>query len=71
VAIWDESGEMHEMLCSRFESEFDNRMLQVKKQLGDAESFFPLLYSKFISDEFYGHLQTRTPQPPATKRAAQ
>jgi hypothetical protein len=52
---------MHEMLCSHFGSEFDNRMLQVKKQLGIAESFFPLLYSKFLRDGFYGHIQTRTP----------
>jgi hypothetical protein len=43
---------MHEMLCSGSESWFDNRMLHVKKQLRYAESFFPLLYSKFLRDEF-------------------
>jgi hypothetical protein len=43
---------MHEMLCRPLAIEFDNRMLQVKKQLrveaGGLVPSFPLLYSKFI-----------------------
>jgi hypothetical protein len=46
---------MHEMLCWVRGNEFDNRMLQVKKQLrvgacGLVRSF-PLLYSVFIRDK--------------------
>jgi hypothetical protein len=49
---------MHDMLCRRRANQFDNRMLQVKKQLQrNACGFdegFPLLYSKFIREEIYG-----------------
>jgi hypothetical protein len=49
---------VHEMLCRSRANEFDNRMLQVKKQLrvvacGLVRSF-PLLYSKLIREENYG-----------------
>jgi hypothetical protein len=47
--------------------EFDNRMLQEKNQLREKACGlvrgFPLLYSKFIREEFYG--QTRAEAPPA------
>ena len=59
MVIDAELERMHEMLCSLFLDEFDNRMLQMKKQLrGNAGEFctaFPLLYSKFIRDENFGH----------------
>ena len=45
VVILVQSDAVHEMLCRPRANEFDNRMLQVKKQLGRVESFFPLLYS--------------------------
>jgi hypothetical protein len=58
---------MHEMLGRRRANQFDNRMLQVKKQLrvearGLVRSF-PLLYSKFIREENYG--QTKADSPTA------
>ena len=41
VVVIRASGErVHEMLCSGFRGEFDNRMLQVKKQLGNRRVFF-------------------------------
>ena len=65
MVIDAELERMHEMLCSWFQDEFDNRMLQMKKQLrGNAGEFctaFPLLYSKFISDEIYGHIERGRP----------
>ena len=56
---------VHEMLCRPRVSEFDNRMLQVKKQLrvvacGLVRSF-PLLYSKFIREENYGQTNAGSP----------
>ena len=57
--------QVHEMLCRWFFHRFDNRMLQKKKQLcGKAYAFkstFPLIYSKFISDDFFGHPQRGRP----------
>jgi len=49
VVIWASGERVHEMLCRSLAIEFDNRMLQVKKQLrvgmaGLVRSF-PLLYS--------------------------
>ena len=58
VVIFAQSTAVHEMLCRWRANEFDNRMLQVKKQLrGEARGLvrsFPLLYSMFIRDENYG-----------------
>lgn len=49
---------MHEILCRRFESQFDNRMLQLKNPMrvrgGLWERLFPLLYSKFRLRKFFG-----------------
>jgi hypothetical protein len=43
---------VHEMLCSMFHGQFDNRMLQEKNQLCEKACglvrSFPLLYSNFI-----------------------
>jgi len=73
VVILASEERVHEMLCRSLANEFDNRMLQVKKQLrvvaGGLELSFPLLYSKFIRDEISGR-PTRTPQPPAAERPA-
>jgi hypothetical protein len=53
------------MLCRPFANEFDNRMLQMKKQLrGNRVGFctaFPLLYSKFIREEISGHTERGRP----------
>jgi hypothetical protein len=61
---------MHEILCRWFGGRFDNRMLQMKKQLrGNAVGFctaFPLLYSKFIREEISGQSRHGRAQPPAT-----
>ena len=62
-----ETRAVHEMLCRRNANEFDNRMLQVKKQLQrNACRFdegFPLLYSKFIREEIYGQTNADSPPP--------
>ena len=64
---------VHEMLCRSRAIEFDNRMLQVKKQLrvgaGGLVRTFPLLYSKFIREEIYGQTNADSP-PPAKERSA-
>ena len=64
---------MHEMLCWVRGNEFDNRMLQVKKQLrvgacGLVRSF-PLLYSKLIRDENYGQTNADSPTAGGQRRA--
>jgi hypothetical protein len=63
---------MHEMLCRSYAIEFDNRMLQVKKQLragacGLVRSF-PLLYSMFIRDENYGQTNADSPTARGQRR---
>jgi hypothetical protein len=63
VVIRTSEEHVHEMLCRSRANEFDNRMLQVKKQLGSAESFFPLLYSKFIRDEKIRAFKRGRPNP--------
>ena len=65
VVIFTQRTTMHEMLCRSWAIEFDNRMLQVKKQLravacGLVRSF-PLLYSKLIGDENYGQTNAGSP----------
>ena len=65
MVIFTQRTAMHEMLCRSYAIEFDNRMLQVKKQLrvgacGLVRSF-PLLYSKFIRDENYGQTNAGSP----------
>ena len=56
---------VHEMLCSVFIDQFDNRMLQEKKQLrGNACGLvhsFPLLYSKNIKEEICGQTNAGSP----------
>ena len=56
---------VHEMLCRSHANEFDNRMLQVKKQLRVGASglvrSFPLLYSKFIRAENHGQTNADSP----------
>ena len=64
---------VHEMLCRAIANEFDNRMLQVKKQLrvdacGLVRSF-PLLYSKFIREEIYGQTNADSPTAGHQRRA--
>jgi hypothetical protein len=73
VVIFTERTTMHEMLCSTSTSQFDNRMLQVKKQLrvracGLVRSF-PLLYSKFIREENYGQTNADSPTAGRQRRA--
>ena len=52
VTIRVRADMMHEMLCRADAARFDNRMLQVKKQLREKAATivrsFPLLYSKLI-----------------------
>ena len=52
--------------------EFDNRMLQVKKQLrvgaGGLVQSFPLLYSKFIREEIYGQTNADSPTAGGQRR---
>ncbi|MCU1249964.1 MAG: hypothetical protein JWQ49_2993 [Edaphobacter sp.] len=63
---------MHEMLCRPLAIEFDNRMLQVKKQLRvEACRFvpsFPLLYSKFIREKNYGQTNADSPTAGGQRR---
>ena len=73
VVIKASAERVHEMLCRPDAIEFDNRMLQVKKQLrvgacGLVRSF-PLLYSMLISEEIYGQTNADSP-PPAKERSA-
>ena len=65
MVIWASGERVHEMLCRSLAIEFDNRMLQVKKQLrvgacGLVRSF-PLLYSMFIREENYGQTNADSP----------
>jgi hypothetical protein len=65
VVIQARRERVHEMLCRSFASRFDNRMLQKKKQLrwiaSGFDTRFPLIYSKFIRDDFFGHPQRGRP----------
>ena len=67
MVIWASEERVHEMLCRSVAIEFDNRMLQVKKQLREiADGFstaFPLLYSKFIREEISGQTERGRPNP--------
>ena len=64
---------MHEMLGRWRANQFDNRMLQVKKQLRVGASglvrSFPLLYSEFIKDEKYGQTNADSPTAGGQRRA--
>jgi hypothetical protein len=65
VVIFTQRTTMHEMLCRSRANQFDNRMLQVKKQLrveacGLVRSF-PLLYSELIREENYGQTNADSP----------
>jgi hypothetical protein len=65
VVIFTQRATVHEMLCRSRAIEFDNRMLQVKKQLRVGacgfDRSFPLLYSEFIRDENYGQTNADSP----------
>jgi hypothetical protein len=70
VVILASEERVHEMLCRSLAIEFDNRMLQVKKQLrvgacGLVRSF-PLLYSVIIREKLCG--QTNADSPTAGHR---
>jgi hypothetical protein len=72
VVIRASEERVHEMLCRSLAIEFDNRMLQVKKQLrvvacGLVRSF-PLLYSEFIRDENYGQTNAGSPTAGGQRR---
>ena len=72
VVIFTQPTTMHEMLCRSRANEFDNRMLQVKKQLrvgacGLVRSF-PLLYSEFIRDEKHGQTNADSPTAGGQRR---
>ena len=65
MVIFAKHTTVHEMLCRSRANQFDNRMLQVKKQLrvgvGGLVRSFPLLYSKIIREKNYGQTNADSP----------